>query len=254
MKRVITRGIIGLSGIVLAGCNWFGGDTNGEDEIVVVEMQSSNPDEAKQECLSQPNYQWNDSEVRCEKPTEKTVCLYAGNQWNEKDELCEFSKATCIAEDYQWNEQTSSCEFTKEQCLAMEAQWDEQENSCERQPQTSEQKLADCVEEGGQWDYAAGSCQMMQDSDSKDQMSAENSASSYAMSEVAAHASADDCWATINGKVYNLTSWVSQHPGGSDKIIAICGTDATETFSAQHGGKEKPENQLMTFEIGVLAQ
>ena len=37
-----------------------------------------------------------------------------------------------------------------------------------------------------------------------------------------------------------------------DSIEALCGTDATEDFEGQHGGEERPEEQLAEFEIGEL--
>lgn len=73
------------------------------------------------------------------------------------------------------------------------------------------------------------------------------------MAEVAKHNSKESCWAAINNDVYDLTSWISRHPGGPDKIEGICGTDATSTFMGQHGNDTDPKKMLATFEIGKLA-
>ena len=35
------------------------------------------------------------------------------------------------------------------------------------------------------------------------------------LSEVALHSSGDDCWSAVDGNVYDLTKWISEHPGGS---------------------------------------
>lgn len=75
---------------------------------------------------------------------------------------------------------------------------------------------------------------------------------SYRMAEVAEHNTRDDCWAAIDGGVYNLTSWIDRHPGGSDKIIPLCGTDATDAFNNQHSGDTKPAEQLVSFRVGSL--
>ena len=72
------------------------------------------------------------------------------------------------------------------------------------------------------------------------------------MDEVAAHASADDCWSVVNGTVYDLTSWIAQHPGGPSPIESMCGQDATSAFTSQHGGQKTPEKVLAGFEIGRL--
>src|SRR3989344_1519527 len=74
------------------------------------------------------------------------------------------------------------------------------------------------------------------------------------MATVALHASASSCWTVIRGEVYDLTEWISKHPGGADKIIQLCGIDGTAKFVGQHGGSEKQETALATFKIGVLAQ
>ncbi|MFT4294996.1 MAG: cytochrome b5-like heme/steroid binding domain-containing protein [Micropruina sp.] len=76
---------------------------------------------------------------------------------------------------------------------------------------------------------------------------------SYTLDEVKKHNSAGDCWAAINGGVYDLTGWVSQHPGGSERIIALCGTDASAAFNTQHGGQTRPESTLTQFYLGELA-
>jgi cytochrome b involved in lipid metabolism len=37
------------------------------------------------------------------------------------------------------------------------------------------------------------------------------------------HNSSTDCWASISGKVYNLTEYAPNHPGGAKKIYKYCG-------------------------------
>lgn len=75
---------------------------------------------------------------------------------------------------------------------------------------------------------------------------------SYRMAEVSQHNTREDCWAAIDGGVYDLTSWVDKHPGGPDKIMGLCGTDATAAFTKQHSGDAKPAEQLVSFRIGSL--
>jgi len=72
------------------------------------------------------------------------------------------------------------------------------------------------------------------------------------MAEVAKHNSQQDCWAVIDGGVYDLTTWISRHPGGPDKIIPLCGTDATSKFHGQHDDQARPNEQLATFKVGTL--
>lgn len=60
----------------------------------------------------------------------------------------------------------------------------------------------------------------------------------FTPSEVAQHASAGDCWQIISGKVYDVTSYVNDHPGGPS-ILQGCGTDSTAMFNGvgKHAGK-----------------
>ncbi len=76
--------------------------------------------------------------------------------------------------------------------------------------------------------------------------------SAITLADVATHASSADCWAAVDGKVYDLTSWITQHPGGQNAILALCGTDASRAFHAQHGSERRPAQELAGFEIGVL--
>lgn len=73
------------------------------------------------------------------------------------------------------------------------------------------------------------------------------------MEEVAAHATPDDCWSVVDGRVYDLTSWIEQHPGGAGPIESMCGVDATEAFMSMHGSQQAPNDVLAGYEIGLLA-
>ncbi len=75
----------------------------------------------------------------------------------------------------------------------------------------------------------------------------------YSAADVAAHATQSDCWTIVSGNVYDLTKWISKHPGGSSPIIAMCGKDGTAGFTGQHRGQPKPANELASFKIGKFA-
>ena len=78
------------------------------------------------------------------------------------------------------------------------------------------------------------------------------SASGYTLSEVAKHSSNSNCWTAINGEVYDVTPFIDQHPGGSGAILFLCGIDGSEAFNNQHGGQNRPANELAGLKIGVL--
>ncbi|MQL93792.1 hypothetical protein Taro_026448, partial [Colocasia esculenta] len=51
----------------------------------------------------------------------------------------------------------------------------------------------------------------------------------YTKAEVSVHNSKKDCWIIIKDKVYDVTPYVEEHPGG-DAILTNAGGDATEGF------------------------
>eukprot|EP00808_Paulinella_micropora_P010291 g60298.t1 len=50
------------------------------------------------------------------------------------------------------------------------------------------------------------------------------------MDEVAKHNTAEDCWVVLDGKVYDVTSLLSNHPGGNGILLAHAGKDVTDQF------------------------
>jgi len=58
--------------------------------------------------------------------------------------------------------------------------------------------------------------------------------SAYTMEEVAKHTSKTDCWVVVAGQVLDVTSFLSQHPGGELAILTFAGKDATEEFNMIH--------------------
>jgi tetratricopeptide (TPR) repeat protein len=73
------------------------------------------------------------------------------------------------------------------------------------------------------------------------------------LDEVKKHNSAGDCWSIIDGNVYDLTNWVESHPGGKERITAICGKDGTSSFLGKHSNSNSAKSQLTRFELGKLA-
>jgi cytochrome b involved in lipid metabolism len=73
------------------------------------------------------------------------------------------------------------------------------------------------------------------------------------VAEVLKHNTVSDCWSVVNGNVYDLTSYVSNHKGGAAVITAICGKDGTKAFSGQHAGASKPNADLSSLLVGPLS-
>lgn len=53
---------------------------------------------------------------------------------------------------------------------------------------------------------------------------------SYLLKEVAEHNKADDLWIVVDGKVYDVTRFLSRHPGGPEVMLAMGGVDATDAI------------------------
>merc|ERR1712127_662911 len=52
--------------------------------------------------------------------------------------------------------------------------------------------------------------------------------------EVAKHTTKTDCWVVVDGQVLDVTSFLSEHPGGELAILTFAGKDATEEFNKIH--------------------
>lgn len=77
----------------------------------------------------------------------------------------------------------------------------------------------------------------------------------FALEEVARHASADDCWMSIDGKVYDLTAYLPDHPSRPGIILPWCGKEASEAYRTKTKGRShspEAEQLLATYQIGLL--
>ena len=82
-------------------------------------------------------------------------------------------------------------------------------------------------------------------------------ATTYTLADVAMHNSGSDCWLAIDGRVYDVTSFIPSHPGGQ-AILQGCGTDATTLFETRPMGSGTPHSQrarslLANYYIGDLS-
>jgi len=72
----------------------------------------------------------------------------------------------------------------------------------------------------------------------------------YTLNEVGLHNTRQDFWVALHGKVYNLTKFLDQHPGG-DPITLAAGLDATILFETYHL-RGVPAAVIAPYEIGIL--
>jgi len=60
----------------------------------------------------------------------------------------------------------------------------------------------------------------------------------FTTDDVAKHASKADCWMVIEGKVYDVTAYLSDHPAPPAMLTDYCGKDATQGWQTK-GNKKK---------------
>ncbi|MFC1653558.1 cytochrome b5 domain-containing protein [Patescibacteria group bacterium] len=80
----------------------------------------------------------------------------------------------------------------------------------------------------------------------------------YALEEIAEHATPEDCWFAIAGTVYDVSGFDATHPG-EEAVYEGCGKDATELFETRPMGSNTPHSEkargfLPNFEIGTLTE
>lgn len=75
----------------------------------------------------------------------------------------------------------------------------------------------------------------------------------FSLEEISSHNSRVSCWSAIGGGVYDLTSWIPNHPGGEKAILSICGIDGSKAYDGKHGLNPKIAKILGGFRIGELS-
>lgn len=78
----------------------------------------------------------------------------------------------------------------------------------------------------------------------------------YTTADVATHNQTTDCWLILNTQVYDITQFLSSHPGTPEAITPYCGQDATQAFTDDTVGHQHSENATRlseNYRIGILA-
>lgn len=87
------------------------------------------------------------------------------------------------------------------------------------------------------------------------QRPAEAVSGSRSLSEVARHRTADDCWMAIDGQVYDLSSYLPDHPSAPEVIIAWCGREASHAYHTKNRDRAhspRADRLLAEYRIAAL--
>lgn len=71
------------------------------------------------------------------------------------------------------------------------------------------------------------------------------------LSELAKHNSPNDAWILIHGQIYDITNFLTDHPGGEEILLENIGMDASLQFDSI-GHSESAHELLNDFLIGPL--
>lgn len=76
----------------------------------------------------------------------------------------------------------------------------------------------------------------------------------YTAEDVEAHNTAASCWISRAGKVYDVTRFLQDHPGGDDLIIEYAGKDVGEVMrdANEHEHSDAAYDMLNEYVVGRL--
>ncbi|XP_034385190.1 cytochrome b5 isoform X2 [Cyclopterus lumpus] len=73
----------------------------------------------------------------------------------------------------------------------------------------------------------------------------------YTLEEIRVHSMSSDSWLIIHDKVYDITSFLEEHPGGEEVLLEQAGSDATESFE-DVGHSTDAREMLQQYYIGEV--
>ncbi|XP_049278345.1 cytochrome b5-like isoform X2 [Anopheles funestus] len=75
----------------------------------------------------------------------------------------------------------------------------------------------------------------------------------YSLAEVSQHNKPEDVWMVIHDKVYDVTKFLHEHPGGEEVLIEWAGKEATAEFD-DVGHSSDAKEQMKQFLVGELIE
>lgn len=75
----------------------------------------------------------------------------------------------------------------------------------------------------------------------------------YTLDEIAEHKNKNSVWILIHGKVFDVTKFLEEHPGGEEVLLEQGGKHATEAFE-DIGHSTDARSLMEQYQIGVLCE
>ncbi|KAK8560764.1 hypothetical protein V6N13_026200 [Hibiscus sabdariffa] len=73
----------------------------------------------------------------------------------------------------------------------------------------------------------------------------------FTLGQVSEHNNPKDCWLVINGKVYDVTNFLEDHPGGDEVLLSATGKDATDDFE-DVGHSDNARDMIAQYYVGEI--
>ncbi|TPX38997.1 hypothetical protein SeMB42_g01066 [Synchytrium endobioticum] len=73
----------------------------------------------------------------------------------------------------------------------------------------------------------------------------------YSWNEIGTHNTRNDIWVVVHRKVYNITKFLDEHPGGEEVLLEQAGVDATEAFE-EIGHSDDARKLIESYYVGDL--
>jgi cytochrome b involved in lipid metabolism len=91
-----------------------------------------------------------------------------------------------------------------------------------------------------------------------DELSKKEKMKTFTTDQVASHSTEKDCWIIVHSKVYDVTKFLKDHPGGKKVLLKVAGKDASKQFDQFHSQSVMeqygPELQVGTIGNAVVVE
>ncbi|KFB46995.1 AGAP002113-PA-like protein [Anopheles sinensis] len=75
----------------------------------------------------------------------------------------------------------------------------------------------------------------------------------YSIADVASHNKPNDVWMIIHDKVYDVTKFLQEHPGGEEVLIEVAGKEASSEFD-DVGHSTDAKESMKQFLVGEIIE